>query len=485
MIKIGTQLIKLLLLCCLTAACGAAAFGAEADKTRKVAARKGAQPDSVSISTAPAPLFSEVHPAVKPEEAPFAGLKEYEADKARADFQPYLAVQLNGGQYFFGHERGNLSGNLNLLASMAIKHEKLGPKWTIVPVLSSQYQGTKQVADLVGGGTLFQERMGHSLAVRGVYQLSPEWKLKPGAGYKWEYLKETKDESWGNGLFDYRRPGLSLEAECVYRDPFSFRLGYDFYHIEFVNFSSLESLIKASNGDALARSLSGRSVLDSYNHSLTLGGTLQGPWRSYAEGTLITTLRLFPDQHVVTQTGDFENSTRSDLAGQLYLAWRIPREISGSWKAVYGLRLEAGNTNSNQNNYDAQRLKFLKDYYDSTSMRAGGDLNLYRKLPPRRSGGSAADEKDERPLELNLAATVGRVNYSGRITQDPSGLYLSDKIHQNEMVLNLDVRYPVAPHFMWTSQIGYGKQTSNQHFERLYRYNFTTMNYRVGFSYEY
>ena len=485
MIKIETLLIRLFILYSLTAVCLAPAFGAAAQSTPKAMENKVNPSGLVSVSTAPAPLFSEAPTAAEHEEAPFTGLMEYEADKARANVQPYLAVQMNGGQYFFQRERGNLSGNLNLLASMAIKNEKLGPKWTIVPVLSSQYQGTKQVADLVGGGTLFQERMSHSLAVRGVYQLSPEWKLKPGAGYRWEFLKETKDESWGNGLFDYRRPGLSLEAECVYNDPFSFRLGYDFYHIEFVNFASLESMIKASNGDALARSLSGGSVLDSYNHSLTFGGTLQGPWRSYVEGNLIATLRLFPDQHVVTRTGDFENSTRSDLASQLYLAWRIPREISANWKAAYGIRLEAEKTNSNQNNYDAQRVTFLKDYYDSTAMRVGGDLNLYRKLPARPSGGAAPNEKDDRPLELDLAATVGRMNYSGRTVQNSAGLYLNDKTYQNELILSFDVHYPVAPHFMWTSQVGYGRQTSNQHFEKLYKYNFTTMNYRVGFSYEY
>ncbi|MCX5784336.1 MAG: hypothetical protein NTX59_01465 [Elusimicrobia bacterium] len=431
-----------------------------------------ATPAILPTITQPVPL-TEAPAAVEPEETPFAGLDEYETASARANFQPYLAVQLNGGQYFFQREQGNLSGNLNVLASMVIKHEKLGPNWTIVPVVSSQYQGTKQVADLVGGGTLFQERMSHSLAVRGIYQLSPKWKLKPGLGYKWEFLKETRDESWGHGLFDYRRPSFSLEGEYAYNDPFSFTIGYDFYHIGFVNFTSLESIIKDSQGNSMARELSGRSVLDSDNHSLVFGGTLQGPWRSYAEGNLVTTLRLFPDQHVVTQTGDFNNSTRKDLSNQFSLAWRIPREISASWKAVGGVRLAAGFNTSSQNSYDAQRFKFLKDYYDSTSISAGVDLSLYRKL------------REERSLELSLSATLGRVGYSGRQAQDASGLYLNDKIYQNEAILSIGLSYPIAPHFMWTSQFGYGRQTSNQNFEKLYRYNFTTTNYRVGFGYEY
>ncbi len=419
----------------------------------------------------PAP-HTKAPAAEKTEEAPFEGLTEYEDAVSQVNIQPYLAVQFNGGQYFFKGEKGNLSGNLNVLGSMVIRHEKLA-RWTLVPVLSSQYQGTKQVADLVGGGTLFQERMSHSLAVRGIYQLTSKWKLKPGVGYKWEFLKETRDESWGNGLFDYRRPGFSLEGEYAYKDPFTFRIGYDFYRIGFVNFASLESLIKDSQGNAMARELAGRSVLDSTNHSLTFGGTMQGPWRTYAEGNLVTTLRLFPDQHVVNRAGDFRNSTRADFANQLYLAWRLPRELSGSWKAVSGVKLSAGYNKSNQNSYDAQRLRFLKDYYDSTSLRAGVELSLYRKL------------KEERPLELNLSVSLGRVGYQGRVAQNSSGLYLSDNIYQNEAVLGLGVSYPIAPHFVWTSQFGYGRQTSNQNFERLYSYNFTTTNYRLGFGYEY
>ncbi|MBI4803302.1 MAG: autotransporter outer membrane beta-barrel domain-containing protein [Elusimicrobia bacterium] len=427
----------------------------------------------------PVPL-AEATAAVEPEETPFAGLEEYEDAIARANFQPYLAVQFNRGQHFFQREQGNLSGNLNVLASMAIKHEKLGPKLTLVPVVSSQYQGTKQVTDLVGGGTLFQERMAHSLALRGIYQLSPKWKLKPAVGYKWEFLKETRDESWGNGLFDYRRPSFSLEGEYAYRDPFTFSIGYDFYHIGFMNYSSLESIIKDSQGNAMARELAGRSVLDSYNHSLTFGGTAQGPWRSYAEGNLVTTLRLFPEQHVVSGTGDYKNSTRRDLSNQLSAALKIPREIWGSWKAVGGARLAAGFNISNQNSYDAQRFKYLKNYYDSTSIRAGVDLNLYRKMPAGRSGGT-----EERPLEFSLSATLGRISYGGRLAQAASGLYRGARIYQNEAVLGVGVSYPIAPHFTWTSQFGYGRQTSNQDFERLYKYNFTTTNYRIGFSYEY
>ncbi|HCC48258.1 MAG TPA: hypothetical protein DEQ38_09135 [Elusimicrobia bacterium] len=434
-------------------------------------------PVLVSSAAAPAEIAAAV--PEEPQGEPFAGLDEYEAASAKSKLQPYLAVRFSGGQHFFAGQEGDLAGNLNVLASMAIKHEKLGPKLTLVPVLSSQYQGTKQVTDLVGGGTLFQEKMSHSVAVRSVYQLTPKWKLKPSLGYKWEFLKETRDESWGEGLFDYHRPGFSLEGEYAYRDPFSFTIGYDFYKIGFVNFVSLESIIQDSSGNSMARELAGAAVLDSYNHAFSFGGTAEGAWRTYAEGNLTTTLRFFPDQHVVGGTGDYRNSTRRDLSTQFSLAWRMPRQLAPGWKAVGGLRAAAGYNASNQNSYDAQRLKFLKNYYDSVSVRAGVDLSLSRAMAPRYG------DKEGRTLDLSLSATVGRIGYSGRQAQAESGLYLGDKIYQNEQMLSVGVSYPIAPHFVWTSQFGFGRQTSNQRFEKLYRYNFTTTNYRIGFGYEY
>ncbi|MDT8287632.1 MAG: hypothetical protein RQ748_11010, partial [Elusimicrobiales bacterium] len=428
---------------------------------------------ALALATAiPEPAEEPLPSAEEIRDIPFAGLAEYESARARGNVIPYLAMQLNGGQYFFEGERGGLSGNANLLASLAVKHERLGG-WTLMPVLSSQYQGTKQVTDLVGGGTLFQERMSHSLSVRGLYQLAGGLRLKPAVGYKWELLKETRDEAWGDGLFDYRRPSFSMEAEFAYAEPFSWKAGYDFYYIDFVNYSSLESIIKDSAGNSLARELSGRNVLDSYNHAFTFGGTMEGPRRSYLEGGLAATLRFFPEQHVVKDSGDLDSTTRRDLSSQLAGAWRLPRQLSPRWKAVAGARLSAGYNYSNQNSYDAQRLKFLKNYYDSLSLRAGLDLTLYNKTGAGR------------PLELSLSATAGRTSYVGRQTQDPSGLYLGDKVHQNEAVVHAALSYPVAPHFVWTAQVGYGRQTSNQQFERLYRYNLKTTTYRFGFGYEF
>src|SRR5262249_50654230 len=133
-----------------------------------------------------------------------AGEPLAELMRDKTQITPVLDVELLGGQYFFQHNDGALSGNFHFTAAAAIKSPRLSA-WTFEPLLASGYRGTKQVTDLVGGGTLFQETIENRAALRAVYEASPLWRVKPSASYEIDYLKETKDETWGHGLFDHRR----------------------------------------------------------------------------------------------------------------------------------------------------------------------------------------------------------------------------------------------------------------------------------------
>ncbi len=75
---------------------------------------------------------------------------------AAYDITPYYQASLMGGQYFYETNQGALAGNASLLATAAMK---ISPDLTLIPLYSGRYQGAKQVADLAGGGTLFQALM--------------------------------------------------------------------------------------------------------------------------------------------------------------------------------------------------------------------------------------------------------------------------------------------------------------------------------------
>jgi hypothetical protein len=114
------------------------------------------------------------------------------------EIDPLYKVQVLGGQYFFAGEKSDMTGNASVTAAPALKFDEA---ISVLPVVQASYQGTKQVQDLVGAGTLFQEQMDYRVSARAVWM--PEgspWRLKPSFGYKYELLKETKDESWGGEI---------------------------------------------------------------------------------------------------------------------------------------------------------------------------------------------------------------------------------------------------------------------------------------------
>ena len=126
---------------------------------------------------------------------------------------PVFNATLMGGQYIFRGDRSNLGLNAAVLAAPVLRKSE---QWSFVPIYAGNYQGTKGVNDGVAAGTLFQQEMDHRVSMTAIDSLpGTNWKLKPSASYKREFLEETKDETWGHGLFDYEKIGLGAEAENI------------------------------------------------------------------------------------------------------------------------------------------------------------------------------------------------------------------------------------------------------------------------------
>lgn len=390
---------------------------------------------------------------------------------------PVFNATLMGGQYIFQGDRSNLGLDAAVLAAPVLRKSE---QWSFVPIYAGNYQGTKGVNDGVAAGTLFQQEMDHRVSLTAIDSLpGTNWRLKPSVSYKREFLEETKDESWGHGLFDYEKIGLGAEAENIYNDPFSYRLGFDVFRIRFPNFVSLESTTGTDPlGNPLHRENAGTDVLDTYNYQLSVSGARPYPFDDPKVSLSAGYSILYQDYHnetLVDSRGQLQGGTRQDFLQTWTASVGYPNPVTlfgedcrldSSFGANFALNL------SNQNTFDAAQTQFIADSYSYVDAGLGPRATI-----------AWGDKK--RPAAVSGSLTYDRTMYLGRLAQDGNGLYTGANLSQDHYALGLDYRYPIADQFYLKAQANVLFVRSNNHFETTYSYNYTTENYLLGFTYEY
>jgi hypothetical protein len=389
------------------------------------------------------------------------------------EHMPVYNVNVMGGQYFFKDQRSSLSGNVQALAAPILK---FNDSWSLIPTISSNYQGTKGVGDGVGSGTLYQQQMDHRLGVSALRSITgTTWKLKPTMSYKRQYLKETRNEDWGKGLFDYEKIAAGFEVENVYKEPFSWRAALDLYRIKFPNYESLESNAGVDpQGNPLGRELASKDVLDTHNVQASFSGSRPFPYddpKVSLQAGVSSLYQRYPDQRLVNRRGSFDNSMRYDLQQALSASVGIPTKLRGArLDTSFGTSFTYNR--SNQNTYDASRTTFIEDSYSYYSVGAGPAFTL--------SWGEV-----RRPTWASLSFRWNRTLFLGRLAQNADGLYLGEKQYHDRYVATLTYGYPIAPGFNLKVQSNFLWQASNQAYEKTYAYTYRTANYLMGFTWEY
>lgn len=383
-----------------------------------------------------------------------------------ADVTPVISARLLGGQYFFKNQESNLSGNAGILAAPAIN---FNDQWSLVPTLSASWRGTKSVQDLVGGGTLFQQTQDHAVSVKGIYTLNKRWQFKSGGGYRIQLLKETNDEKWGKGLYDFQKPSGNVESEWTYNKDSSVRIGYDLYWIDFRNFSSLESQQKD-----LGRENASAKTLNTFNHSPYLALRFALPFlneqKARVESSYFYVFRNFDEQKVVLLSGDLSNNSRKDKNQIVSTNFTFPFVFSDNFKVLLDVKGAMAILDSDQNNYDAAKTQFNPNFYAYREYSCGNNFTFLL---------------GDRPYILTSGFTYVRRGYNDRPIQDVSGTYGAEKIGINEYYANFGIAYPINKNFRVQALGNFGWSRSNMKYEKTYAYNYETFTYLAGITYEY
>ncbi len=381
-----------------------------------------------------------------------------------AEFVPVFGGTALLGQVLQDGKSTSWNGNASLQFTPAVKFSET---WGLIPTYAFAYQGTQSIADLGSGGQLFQDSMSHSLRLKSVWRRG-KLKLKPLAGYRWEFLRETNDEKWGKGLFDFRKPSLGLEAEYAVAEAVTAGFSLDWYRIEFPNFRSLESSVK---GQGLGREQASGRTLDTNNLSWT--GIAAFPFAIPGVKTRLVvnlTDRGYPEQNIVQESGSLTARRRSDrlisAAVSLGRGWRLGAEsgvyvdLNGSWTRL----------DSNQNHFDAQTMRYTSDYYSYEE----------RSLQPR-----AAFTLGRRKVELAIAYLNTRREYLSRRAQDAAGTHLGEAMVLEQDNFLFDLAVPVGRGFKLLVNSTIATARSNQKFEKFFKTNYTLQSHMLGFAYNY
>lgn len=388
-----------------------------------------------------------------------------------------LNMSASAGQYFFERQRGSFSGNAALVYAPLLKFNS---RWSLLPMYSGRYQGTKGVDDGVAAGTLFQQQMDHRVSATGLRSLEgTNWRVKPTLSYKRQFLNETRNESWGSGLFDYEKIAAGVEFENAYKDPFVFRAGLDAWRVRFPNYESLESRSGADPlGNPLGRELAPKHVLDTYNWQASVSGSR--PWpaenpKVVLQGGYSFLYQDYLDQKLVDASGQFVNDGRRDFAQTLYGSVGKPfptRAFDQDARLDLGFNTTLAYNRSNQSTYDATFAQYVPNSYSYWSLGVGPNANL-----------AWGDMKAPNWLSASLRWT--RQNYLGRLVQDGDGVYSGTKQRQDRWNFSLGWGVPIAPKFTLTTKADFLWAASNHKFEKNYKYTYRAVSYQLGVSYEY
>lgn len=387
------------------------------------------------------------------------------AARAEIKVTPVADVSLLGGKYYLDSDAASFQGRFDAFFSPALN---LGEGHDLIPVYSGNYSGTQDIQELAGGGVLTRKRQTHTVSLKYVYTDEFD-KYKPRISYSRALIKETKDEKWGDGLFDYSTLAAGFDAEQE-RPHGTFTESYDFYRVKYPNYATLLSeagtVIDTTTFNELSAN-AGTNTLDNVNHRLGFSYKWF-PDPAVMQAGYDVTYRRYGDQAVVSKpaTGQpyFKSGKRSDVIQNW--SWKVSRAIKPVYMSV-GAR--AGWLNSNQNSYDSSRTKYIKDYYSYIDLEINPAITFVLK------------NKSQFAFGLDWR----RLYYLGRLKQDAAGNYGDNKINQTYWLTSVSARYPVFDRFFAKAAYNYQVSSSNMRYEDNYRYNYRASTYLLGLEWEF
>jgi hypothetical protein len=376
-------------------------------------------------------------------------------------------ADLMAGQYFFKKSAGSVNGYTDVDLQLA---RSISSRSGFYVTGRHMYTGFKQVNELAGGGTLFQQSMDSSLGFKWMQRFEDGWSLKPRAGVRSQLFRETKDETWGNGLYDLWRyeAGLALERKTRWGDsiPWTYQFSYDFYYTRYQRFKTLAS----KYGAEVSAPNPGSRTLDTVSQQLAYRSDWDLPGFTSAYLFYAMSMINFVDQKVINTRGEYLNAKRSDIYQNLSLGASkrfLDLQALGRIRPVIGLGVSFADLISNQNHLDTDpnRMRFVGAYYDYWEARLSPNASVTFLKPM---------------LSLRTGYDFASRFYTGRLAQNSDGSYTSRKLSQSTHGVFLEAAYPIWGGLDLKARGQWSRTLANTGYEQTYSYNYYDYNYFAG-----
>lgn len=348
---------------------------------------------------------------------------------------------------------------------------RLNDKNHLIPLYHGAFKRMRQFVAQEEGGRLYNTWQIHngSLALR--TKLSDKWSTRLTALGTWNFVKETRDESFSEGLYDYRDFGSSIDTRYTNIYPEEERQrslsgGLQYFRREYPNFRSLISLATATAPEENEKDFDAIKLSAGFEDNRAEG------LRWQLKSSLL--LKYFVDKRLIGEDGVLDmDKKRRDYVVEVNLNGAEPFS-AGRWEI--GLDNAIIYNNSNLAFYDSRDTigldddVFTEDYYTYFSAVIYPHITFYHHLT-----------RDKR-LAIRLGYSYLLRDYEDRKAQDSDGTYTNNDQQDTEHALHVSTSFPITKSVAWITDFDYTLADSNQNYEAYYRYEYDVYQIQAGIS---
>lgn len=375
------------------------------------------------------------------------------------------------GSYSDTNKGANLWG-YNLFGSYA-PSVKLNDSQFFIPLYNGSFKRMRQYITQEEGARFYNTSQTHNLSIALRTQHDDDWASRVTGLATWSFLKETQDESFGRGLYDYRDFGASFDLRQTLTvdetKQHNYSWGIQYFRRTYPNFKSLISLATVTAPETDEKNFDG--IRSSFGVEENV---IRGISWEFKPSLL---LKYFTDKKLIGDDGVLKSGDkRRDyvLSGDLNTDWPFKE---GRWV------LSADNTvsynHSNLDFYDSRDTLtlsddvFTKNYYTYFTAFAYPYITYYHPMG-----------KDKK-FALRGGYSFSLRDYPGRRVQEENGAYADTKQRDKEHAVHFSSSYPITKELFWVAYFDYSRVRSNQKYEKFYLYTYNVYQIQTGISVEF